>query len=361
MNDIVNGPVEESSKEDDVISACVVFDITVNDNNYNIIRQKGKDGKYVDSLKYYNPFIVLPGETSYDMDSIMISSRAEETKIGEKRGINPLTKLDYDQVTVIPIAKDEIADASEIMDILRVINSDDLTSLFTSLQLEGLNYKEAKDVVFDGMLYLHLDVTLKYIPSLTRTGLVLGSIDVWFMDSSNRRISSIRTIYPKPKKGLFQRMKIGLDAGYKGTDETVYKNFYCRYCSKKINTGTIEELARTGQLRDACEDCEKKEYENNVVNKGKDTFVEKTYKISGDASFINNLEVLFREINIMCSVGASREINIYVDGDGAVNLNIKKEDGSELAKNCTKYGVLKRERYYGEGSENGYLTYLDLG
>lgn len=358
MNDKVNGLVEESS-EDDVISACVVFDITVNDDKHNVIRQKGKDGKYADSLQYRRPFITLPGEVHYNYNSILISDRAEETKIGEKR--KALFQVNYDQLTNIPIAKDEIEAVREVIENLRNVNEDDLAQLATKLQLEGLNYGEVETVVFDGMMYLHLDINLKYESSVVSTGFVLKSINIWFMDSLNRRISSVQTIYPRPQKGLFQRMKIGLDAGYKPTDETVYRNFYCHHCGKKINTGTIEELVKIGQLNDLCKECVTIEYTNKVSNNGKDPDVERVYKISGKSSVLDNLEVLFREISHMSNVGVSREIKLYVDGDGIVNINIERVDKIQLNKNCVKSGVLKRERYYGESNEDGYLTYLDLG
>lgn len=360
MNDKVNGPVEESS-EDDVISACVVFDIRVKDNNFNIIQQKRKDGKLVDSLKYHRPFITLPGEVSYNDDAILFSGRAEETKIGEKRKLSVLSQLDFDQFTNIPIDKDEIEEVSKIMDDIRAVNDDDIYRLFTALQLEGLSYYEVKQIVFDGMVYLHLDIDLKYKSSTKSPGFVLDTISIWFMDNLDRRISSVQQIYPRPQKGLFQRMKIGLDAGYKPTDEVVYRNFYCHHCGKKIATGSISSLAEANQLKDLCDGCQEIEDGFNKIHDGENPRVERTYKISGKTSVVDNLEVLFREITTMCNAGASREIKLYVDGDGIVDIDIERTDGEQLKKNCKKSGVLKRERFYGGDEATGYLTYLDLG
>lgn len=364
MNDKVNGPVEESS--DDLISACVVFDITVNDNKHNIIQQRGEDGKLVDSLKYHRPFIVLPNETAYNMvvgtrGNIIISDRAEETKIGSPRRVTPLVQVDYGKVTVIPIAKNDMEEVSSVFDDLRSLNGNDIKQVFTAVQLEGLSYAETKKVVFGGTIYLHLDIHLNHITTLPADGYVIGSMNVWFMDVKGRRISSVQKIYPRPQKGLFQRMKIGLDASHKPTDEIVYRNFYCQHCGRKIATGSIAELVEAKQLKDLCDGCQELDDAFRTLHNGKDPNVERTYKISGRTSVLNNLEVLFREICIMSSVGASREIKLYVDGDGIVNIDVKREDGEELKKNCVKSGYLKRERYYGEGNETGYLTYLDLG
>lgn len=226
------------------------------------------------------------------------------------------------------------------------------------LEDEGLNCVEAKDILNYARVSFYLKIDLHVV--LDEETKVLKSIYAYFTDHKGRRVSSVKTLFPFNHK-LFGRMKIGPDAGHRHTDETVVRDIHCHYCYKKLATGTIEELAEEGNLKDVCDVCQEVEDADKIVYNGKDPEVTRSYKISGKASIVDNLEVLFREISILSNVGASREIKLYVDGDGAVDLKIEREDGEKLKNNCRKHGYLKRENLYGEGHETGRLTYLDLG
>lgn len=49
------------------------------------------------------------------------------------------------------------------------------------------------------------------------------------------------------------------------------------------------------------------------------------YEITGKSEQLEVLEQLFKHIEHLGSIGASREIPVYVDGDGEVQLKFKKE------------------------------------
>lgn len=359
MNDKVNGPVELSSY-DSVISACVVFDIEVYDKNRNIIKLKGRYGNREDRVTFHRPFIVLPYESAYAGNNIIISDIAEETKIGAKRNLKSLTKSDHDYVLTIRVKEEDINDIVEVMDAIRSINVDNITQLMSALQNQGMNCVESNKVIFDGMVYLHLEIRLGDSSTLDPV-FPLESMMLWFTDPDRRRITSAQLIFPTPQRKIFSRMKIGSAAGHKPTDQRVVRDIHCRYCYRKMATGTIKELVEEENLKDVCEPCQEVEDDMKIAYDRKDPEVTRTYKISGKASIVDNLEVLFREISILSNVGASREIKLYVDGDGAVDLKIEREDGEKLKNNCRKHGYLKREKLYGEGHETGRLTYLDLG
>lgn len=54
----------------------------------------------------------------------------------------------------------------------------------------------------------------------------------------------------------------------------------------------------------------------------------RTYVIEGDDDQLDELERVLSAITWLSSVGASRNIKIYVDGDGAANIRVTRKDGN---------------------------------
>lgn len=90
----------------------------------------------------------------------------------------------------------------------------------------------------------------------------------------------------------------------------------------------------------------------------------RTYKIeSRHEEQLNMLEKLFQYIQYLGIMGSSREITIFVDGDGPVQLKFYKKrednifiklDGDKTEKLPQGYGVIKT-------NEDGDEYYFDLG
>lgn len=53
----------------------------------------------------------------------------------------------------------------------------------------------------------------------------------------------------------------------------------------------------------------------------------RTYVIEGDEDQLDKLEQVFSAITGMCSMGASRDVTIFVDGDGAANIRVERKEG----------------------------------
>jgi hypothetical protein len=51
----------------------------------------------------------------------------------------------------------------------------------------------------------------------------------------------------------------------------------------------------------------------------------RTYEISGDAEQLNVLERVLGRVSALASIGSSRSIKVFVDGDGAVNVRVTKD------------------------------------
>lgn len=65
--------------------------------------------------------------------------------------------------------------------------------------------------------------------------------------------------------------------------------------------------------------------------------MEKTYKFVGTENQLKVLENLFRHIEYLGNVGASRNLLVRVDGDGAARIKVFKENGSRINK--SKYSI----------------------
>lgn len=87
--------------------------------------------------------------------------------------------------------------------------------------------------------------------------------------------------------------------------------------------------------------------------------ITRNYEITGEPAQLNVLEFLFKQIWYLGMIGSSRKIELYVDGDGAVQLKFKRDgiDVRDLTDNKDLgYGVIK----YDENDAN-YPWYFDLG
>ena len=63
----------------------------------------------------------------------------------------------------------------------------------------------------------------------------------------------------------------------------------------------------------------------------------RTYEITGCSKQLNILEKLFGRIEFFGSTGMSREINMYVDGDGAARLKFRKNNEKLEHKDIENY------------------------
>lgn len=62
-----------------------------------------------------------------------------------------------------------------------------------------------------------------------------------------------------------------------------------------------------------------------------DSFISKKYIITArNEEQLKMFESLLQRIDYLCRVGSSRELKIFIDGDGAVSLKIESEDGTDL-------------------------------
>lgn len=94
-----------------------------------------------------------------------------------------------------------------------------------------------------------------------------------------------------------------------------------------------------------------------------DSRYERDYRISATKEeHLNMLDKLFEYIQYLGRVGSSRKLEVYVDGDGPVNLRFYKKgsddtfwklDSKEVEELPSGYGVIK--------TENGEKKYFDLG
>ena len=65
--------------------------------------------------------------------------------------------------------------------------------------------------------------------------------------------------------------------------------------------------------------------------------MERIYKFKGTEQQLNTLENLFRHIEYLGNIGASRNLLVRVDGDGNSRIKVFKEDGSKI--NEDKYSI----------------------
>lgn len=83
----------------------------------------------------------------------------------------------------------------------------------------------------------------------------------------------------------------------------------------------------------------------------------RNYEIEGESEQLNVLECMFNQIQYLGMIGSSRKIEVYVDGDGSVQLKFKRDgvDIKDLDDNTNLgYGIIKY-------NEENYPWYFDLG
>ena len=88
--------------------------------------------------------------------------------------------------------------------------------------------------------------------------------------------------------------------------------------------------------------------------------VKREYVIEGKEEQLNVLEKMFQYIQMLGLIGASRKIELFVDGDGQVRFKIfKKENGEEIridqieVSDDIGYGFIK--------TKNEDIHYFSLG
>ena len=108
-----------------------------------------------------------------------------------------------------------------------------------------------------------------------------------------------------------------------------------------------------------------KDYRSSDVVEMHDDLVSRYYKISArNEGQLNMLEKFFVYIEYLCRVGASRSVNVYVDGDGAVSFKFKSHCEDEFVFNDLDYDiVMDKDSGYGDvGIEKDDVdSWFDLG
>ena len=84
--------------------------------------------------------------------------------------------------------------------------------------------------------------------------------------------------------------------------------------------------------------------------------IEKVYKISGTPEQLRILEKMFVHMEYLGSVGASRNILVQVDGDGAARLRFKDEDDLYLSDYIKDEKVRNTEQTTIEGGKVGAIV-----
>lgn len=106
-----------------------------------------------------------------------------------------------------------------------------------------------------------------------------------------------------------------------------------------------------------------KDYRSPDVVKPHDDLISRYYKISArNEGQLNMLEKIFVYIQYLSIVGASRSINIYVDGDGAVSFKFKSHDENGVIFDDLDYDVvMDKDSGYGSVNIDEDNSYFDLG
>ena len=84
--------------------------------------------------------------------------------------------------------------------------------------------------------------------------------------------------------------------------------------------------------------------------------IEKIYKISGTPEQLRILEKMFVHMEYLGNVGASRNILIQVDGDGAAHLRFKDEDDLYLSDYIKDEKTHNTEQSTIEGGKVGAIV-----
>jgi Zn-finger nucleic acid-binding protein len=82
------------------------------------------------------------------------------------------------------------------------------------------------------------------------------------------------------------------------------------------------------------------------------------YKISGGPVFLDKLEDLLRTIEGLSMDGCSRSMNVFIDGDGGVNLKFKKLNPNKKTYKYEKLEYNYDKEYYNEEEDKYYFHIL---
>lgn len=108
-----------------------------------------------------------------------------------------------------------------------------------------------------------------------------------------------------------------------------------------------------------------KDYRSADVVEMHDDLISRYYKISArNEGQLNMLEKLFVYIQYLSIIGASRVVNVYVDGDGAVTFKFKSHGEDEFVFSELDYDVvMDKDSGYGSVSvgRDDEESWFDLG
>lgn len=108
-----------------------------------------------------------------------------------------------------------------------------------------------------------------------------------------------------------------------------------------------------------------KDYRSSEVVEMHDDLISRYYKISArNEGQLNMLEKLFVYIQYLSTVGASRPVSLYVDGDGAVSFKFKSHEEDEFVFRDLDYDeVMDKDSGYGKVNieKDDENSYFDLG
>lgn len=108
-----------------------------------------------------------------------------------------------------------------------------------------------------------------------------------------------------------------------------------------------------------------KDYRSHEVVEPHDDLISRYYKISArNEGQLNMLEKFFVYIQYLSHIGASRMVQVYVDGDGAVTLDFSSHEENEfLFKELDYDTVMDKDSGYGRVNieKDHENSYFDLG
>ena len=270
---------------------------------------------------------------------------ASVSRLNKNSGYSLLIMDDKELVLELPLRHNFPAELVRMLDSL---SGYDPKTLSEAYSLAGLWRRDKLYIIHgtnkDLVRYIYIELSI----SLDEQGYV-NHMYLSFHNQDGKRISTNKCLYMGNKNtgAYLNGIEIGPDGNYGEGDSRVVRNIYCDYCGDLICVSSYADYFENDKNRQICKNCK------DIPTKNTDTEETRTYAISGTPEQLDTLEALFNEINVLCAMGSSRKIRLYVDGDGAVNLHIKPQEG-ELNNKAAGYGNLKR-------NPDGYLSYLDLG
>ena len=234
-----------------------------------------------------------------------------------------------------------------LIECLNSLSGSEPKELTEAYSLAGLRFQDKQNIIFT-VHPTSRNIYIKLIIHKDTATKTVKSVLLHFCNPDDDRISSVKQLYNNNlnTKAYLNGMQVGPSANYAPEDEMVMRNINCRYCGKLIAVMSNYEYFQRFRKEDICDECKD--------ISAKNTYKEETrnYSITRLPEQLDTLDVLFAEINSLCSAGSSRAIKIYIDGDGALDFSIS---GSKpLSKKAAGFGTLEKDA-------DGRLKYLDLG